>query len=137
MAQQLAQEAAKGKQKLNAEDIVPKHYHEFLEVFSKEKAKRFPTTQSWDHKIETKPDYEPRGCKIYPMSPTEQNSLDNWIKEMEDLKYIRRSNSPQASPYFVGKKNGKSRPVQDYQYINEWTIKNTYPIPLISEKLTN
>jgi hypothetical protein len=23
--------------------------------------------------------------------------------------------------------------VQDYRYLNEWTIKNNYPLPLISE----
>ena len=39
-----------------------------------------------------------------------------------------------ASPFFfVKKKDGKLRPCQDYQYLNEWTIKNTYPLPLISE----
>ena len=39
-----------------------------------------------------------------------------------------------ASPFFyVKKKDGKLRPCQDYCYLNEWTIKNTYPLPLISE----
>ena len=35
--------------------------------------------------------------------------------------------------FFVKKKDGKLRPCQDYQYLNEWTIKNAYPLPLISE----
>ena len=39
-----------------------------------------------------------------------------------------------VSPFFyVKKKDGKLRPCQDYRYLNEWTIKNTYPLPLISE----
>ena len=39
-----------------------------------------------------------------------------------------------ASPFFyVKKKDGKLRPCQDYHYLNEWTIKNAYPLPLISE----
>jgi hypothetical protein len=39
-----------------------------------------------------------------------------------------------ASPFFfVGKKDGKLRPVQDYRKLNEGTIKNKYPLPLISE----
>jgi len=40
-----------------------------------------------------------------------------------------------ASPFFfVSKKDaGKLRPCQDYQYLNDWTIKNAYPLPLISE----
>ena len=35
--------------------------------------------------------------------------------------------------FFVPKKDGKKRIVQDYQYLNSWTIKNNYPLPLISD----
>ena len=39
-----------------------------------------------------------------------------------------------ASPFFfVNKKDGKLRPCQDYQYLNDWMIKNSYPLPLILE----
>ena len=31
------------------------------------------------------------------------------------------------------KKDGKFRPVQDYQQLNKWTIPNKYPLPLITE----
>jgi len=34
---------------------------------------------------------------------------------------------------FVPKKDGKRRIVQDYCYVNKGTIKNSYPLPLISE----
>jgi len=37
----------------------------------------------------------------------------------------------------VGKKDGKKRMVQDYKYLNEWTIKNNYPLPLISDIIEN
>ena len=41
-----------------------------------------------------------------------------------------------ASPFFfVDKKDGKLRPCQDYRYLNEHTVKNAYPLPLISELL--
>ena len=39
--------------------------------------------------------------------------------------------------FFVGKKDRKKRIVQDYRYLNEWTIKNNYPLPLISDVLEN
>jgi len=39
--------------------------------------------------------------------------------------------------FFVGKKDGKRRMVQDYQYLNEWTIKNNYLLPLISDVIEN
>src|SRR3978361_1248627 len=40
-----------------------------------------------------------------------------------------------ASPFFfVSKKEeGVDRPCQDYRYLNNGTIKNTYPLPLISD----
>ena len=39
-----------------------------------------------------------------------------------------------ASPFFfVKKKDGRLRPCQDYRYLNDWTVKNAYPLPLISE----
>ena len=46
---------------------------------------------------------------------------------------IRKSQSPQASPFiFVQKKDGGLHPCQDYQYLNEHMVKNAYPLPLIS-----
>ena len=48
--------------------------------------------------------------------------------------YIRPSKSLQTSPVlFVPKKDRKRRMVQDYHYINKRMIKNSYPLPLISE----
>ena len=42
-----------------------------------------------------------------------------------------------APVFFVLKKDGKKRMVQDYHYINEWTVKNAYPLLLISELIDN
>ena len=39
--------------------------------------------------------------------------------------------------FFVGKKDGKKQMVQDYRYLNKWTIKNDYPLPLISDVIEN
>jgi len=39
-----------------------------------------------------------------------------------------------ASPFFfVKKKDGKLQPIQDYQKLNNMTIKNKYPLPLITK----
>ena len=35
--------------------------------------------------------------------------------------------------FFVSKKDRKLQPCQDYQYLNDWTIKNSYSLPLISD----
>jgi len=52
--------------------------------------------------------------------------------------YIRPSKSPQISPvFFMLKKDGKKRMMQNYQYLNSWTIKNNYPLPPILDLIDN
>ena len=52
--------------------------------------------------------------------------------------YIRLSKSPQTSlVFFVSKKNGSKRMVMDYCSLNEQTIKNNYPLPLITDLIDN
>jgi len=52
--------------------------------------------------------------------------------------YIRLSKSSQTSPvFFVGKKDGKKRIVIDYHSLNEQTIKNNYPLSLITDLIDN
>ena len=122
------------KQEGTVEEMVPKEYHEFLNVFSEEKAARFPKSKEWDHKIDMKEGFEPKSFKNYNLTPEEQIELENFLKENLDKGYIRPSQSPMASPFFfVKKKDGKLRPCQDYCYLNDWTVKNAYPLPLISD----
>ena len=48
--------------------------------------------------------------------------------------YIWPSKSPQTLlVHFMAKKDGKWKMVQNYQYINEETIKNGYPLLLIAD----
>jgi len=57
-----------------------------------------------------------------------------FIEEQLRKGYIRSSKLPQMAPlFFVEKKDGKKYMVQDYWYLNDWTIKNNYSLPLISE----
>ena len=39
--------------------------------------------------------------------------------------------------FFVGKKDSKKRIAQDYRYLNEWIVKNSYPLPLIMDIVEN
>ena len=58
------------------------------------------------------------------------------MKENLDSGRIRPSKSPFASPFFfIQKKDGKLRPVQDYRKLNEVTKKNRYPLPLLSDTI--
>jgi transposase InsO family protein len=71
---------------------------------------------------------------VYPLSPSEQKELDAFLKENLESGRIRPSKSPMASPvFFIKKKDGALRLVQDYRALNAITVKNKYPLPLISE----
>jgi hypothetical protein len=72
------------------------------------------------------------------MTQDEDKSLLKFLQEQEAKGYIRPSISPYASPFFfIQKKDGKLRPVQDYRRINDITISNQYPLPLITDLLTD
>ena len=134
MATSLVAEANSKKPELTPKQLVPEEYHEYLDVFDEEKANCYPESRPWDHKIEMKTGFEPKSFKTYNLTPEEQTELDKFLKENLDKGYIKPSESPMASPFFfVKKKDGKLRPYQDYRYLNDWTVKNAYPLPLISE----
>ena len=98
-----------------------------------------PTRKPYDHGIEFVEGAKlPKPAKIYPLSPKERNSLDEWINEELRKGYIRPSKSPIAAPFFFVKKHDEGlRPVMDYRALNEITVKNRYPIPRISDLIDN
>jgi hypothetical protein len=60
---------------------IPIHLREFSSVFSKESFDALPNPKPWDHAIELVPGEKPSGCKVYPLSPSEQKELDAFLKE--------------------------------------------------------
>jgi hypothetical protein len=134
LATRLAAEVNQKKPDLTPEQLVPPEYHEYLDIFDKDKANQSFDTRPWDHKIKMKARFEPNSFKTYNLTLEEQIKLDKFLKENLDKGYIKPSQSPMASSFFfVKKKDGKLRPCQDYRYLNDWTVKNAYPLPLISE----
>ena len=65
------------------------------------------------------------------------NDLEEIKKQIEELLekgYIRRSSSPWGAPVLlVEKKDGSLRMVIDYRALNEVSIKNKYPLPMIND----
>ena len=97
-----------------------------------------PTRKLWNHAINIKEGFIPRKGKVYPLSRKEREEVYEFISEQLRKRYIRPSKSPQTALVFsVGKKDGKKRMVQDYWYLNEWTIRNNYPLLLISDVIEN
>jgi len=116
-------------------DPIPTEYKRHHKVFSEEAAQCFPESCIWDHTIELKPGAPSTlPGKIYALSQLELQELAKFVKEHLAKGYIRPSKSPYATPFFfIKKKDGKLRPVQDYRRLNEWTIRNRYPLPLIPQ----
>ena len=97
-----------------------------------------PTRKIWDHAIDMKEGFVLGKGKVYLLSREEREEVREFIQEQLRKGYIRPSKSPQTAPvFFMGKKDGKKRMVQDYRYLNEWTIKNNYPLSLISDVVEN
>ena len=72
------------------------------------------------------------------MSRKEREEIREFVKEQLQKRYIQLLKSLQiVLVFFVGKKDGKKWMVQDYRYLNEWTIKDNYLLPLISDVLEN
>ena len=113
---QLAITEANKKEEKPWHQIVPKEYHSFRKVFNEEASKRIPEPKPWDHAIDLKPNAPASfDCKIYPLSPREQQAMEEFLDKHLQKGYITPSKSPYASPFFfVKKKDGKLRPVQDY-----------------------
>jgi hypothetical protein len=115
LATKLASEANQKKPDLTPEQLVPQEYHDYLDIFDKDKANQFPDTWPWDHKIKMKFRFKLKSFKTYNLTPEEQVELDKFLKENLDKGYIKLSQSPMALPFFfVKKKDGKLRPCQDY-----------------------
>lgn len=115
--------------------MVPKEYQCHSKVFSEKKSERLPEHKLWDHTIDFTPNAPASlRTKVYPMSPVEQEELDWFFEENLRKGHICPSKPPLASPvFFVKKKDGKLHFVQDYRRINKFTIKNTYPLPLVTD----
>ena len=73
---------------------------------------------------------------IYSLGPVELETLKIYIETNLANGFIRPSKSPTGAPIlFYQKPDGNLRLCVDYWGLNNITIKNWYPLPLISESL--
>ena len=68
------------KQKIKTLDkMIPQELMAYQNVFDKKKAEQFPESCPWDHAIDLKPDFVPKDCKVYPLTPQEHIEIDKFI----------------------------------------------------------
>jgi len=111
-------------------------YLDLLEVFSENGANELPPHRPYDCRIDLKPDSSLPYGPIYPITVEETQALRDYIKENLEKNFIHKSISPAGAPIlFVRKKDGTLRLCIDYRILNDITIRNSYPLPLINDLL--
>ena len=107
-------------------------------MFGKVKSERMPTRKIWNHAIDLKETFKLQKERIYPLSKIEREEVQKFTEDQLRKRYIRLSKSPQMSPvFFVGKKDRSKQMVIDYRNLNDQTVKNNYPLPLITDLIDN
>ena len=116
------------------EEMVPKWFHRWLKVFGKVESKKMPVRKIWDHAIDLNDNFKASKTRVYPLSRNKKEKVQKFVNEHLKKGYIRPSKSPQTLPvFFVGKKNRGKHMVMDYRRLNKQTVKNNYPLPLITD----
>ena len=116
---------------------IPAEYSDFSNVFSSDSAAKLPEhTGINNHPINLLDDKQPPYGPIYSLGPVEVETLKTYIKANLASSFIWPSKPPTGAPIlFVRKKDSSLCLCIDYQELNNLTIMNRYPLPLIGELL--
>ena len=88
--------------------------------------------------VELKKGFVLRKRKIYLLLREKREEVYGFIEKQLKKRYIRLLKSSQITLVFsVEKKDKKKRMIQNYQYLNKWTIENNYSLPLILDIIEN
>ena len=136
MSQQLAEKALQSiptKEK----ELIPPYLYDFKDIFTKESFDSLLEQRTWDHTIELEPTAKPSACKVHPLSPSKQFQLDEFLQEHLHTGHIDPLKPPMTSPVlFIKKKDQSLQLIWDYHVLNAMMVKNHYPLPIISEPIT-
>ena len=122
---------------LAKEVTVPTEYSDFADVFL-EKSANVPSerTGANEYTIELEEGKQPSYRPIYSLGPVEVKTLKTYIEINLANSFIQASKSPAGAPIlFVHKPDDSLCLCVNYQGLNNLTIKNCYPLPLIGKSL--
>jgi len=115
---------------------LPPELRDFESVFDYKDIANLPQPVGAEHPIVLEDGKRPPFRPLYNMSHTELGTLREYLDTAMANGWIRRSESPAGAPVlFVPKKDGTLRLCVDYRGLNDVTVKNRCPLPLISETL--
>jgi hypothetical protein len=118
---------------------VPDYCHDFLDIFrQKQGTQTLPPCREYDMRINLRPSAKLAAAKLYQLTEDQRQTLLETLEREMAAGRIRPSKASYGSPmFFVPKKDGRWRMVVDYRKINEATIPDAYPLPLISQITNN
>ncbi|SLM34929.1 retrotransposable element tf2 155 kda protein type 1 [Lasallia pustulata] len=104
----------------NVYDALPPKYHDFADIFQAAEKQSLPERAPHDHAIDLEPGQQPPFGKLYLMSPAELDVLKVYLNNAVKAGIICKLILPAAPPVM---------------HLNDITIKNRYPLPLILDML--
>jgi hypothetical protein len=113
-------------------------YHDFLNVFFKEKANILSSHKKHDHRIELEKDHESdhEYVSLYNLSEDELLLIKKYFKEHLNKDFIESSIASYASSILFAKKSDDElRFCVDYRKLNAIIKKNRYSISLIAKTI--
>ena len=116
---------------------IPTEYSDFADLFSEKSANiLLERTGANEHAIKLEKDKQPPYRLIYGLEPVEFKTLKIYIKTNLGNGFIQASKLLASTPIlFVRKPNGSLCLCVNYRGLNNLTIKNWYPLPLIGKSL--
>jgi hypothetical protein len=115
---------------------VPAKYHDFMDIFSKQKANKLAPHRPYDLKININEGTHPPLGLIYPLSQSELSAIHEFLDEHLSIGFIRPTKSPYRAPVlFIKKKDSSLRLCVDFCSLNAITQKDKYPLLLITDLL--
>jgi hypothetical protein len=128
----------KNKSITNSKTIISLEYHDFLNVFSKEKANEMSSHRKHNHSIQLKSEIENlTHASLYNMSEAKLILIKRYLENNLDKEFIQTSSvSFVSSVLFAKKSNDELRFCVNYRKLNVITKKNRYSLSLISKLMT-
>ena len=120
----------------NVYNILSLKYYDFTDIFQAAETQSLSVRGSHNHTINLKPGQQPLFEKLYSMSSAELDTLKVYLNNAVEAGIIQKSIlSAASSVIFVLKSDSSLHLIIDYRCLNDITIKNCYPLPLISDML--
>lgn len=120
-------------------EVVPPQFHGYIDIFRPSSGtKTLPPHRQYDMTVDLIPEAKLSSPPLYQLTEDQRVALLETLERETTAGRIRPSKSSYGAPmFFVPKKDGKFRMVVDYRQVNRVTKPDAYPLPLISQIISD